>query len=105
MQKHQLDLWLHSKHHDHYVPPKMFVIGCSDANEYLLAIEYKHHLEPIKQGEELMHFSSLDLVKEELLKLGWRKRIFVYITSTKKLVATDWLLTMILNCNSLLIEQ
>ncbi|MGR2867548.1 DUF6482 family protein [Vibrio vulnificus] len=73
MQKHQLDLWLHSKHHDHYVPPKMFVIGCSDANEYLLAIEYKYHLEPIKQGEELMHFSSLDLVKEELLKLGVEK--------------------------------
>ena len=70
MQKHQLDRWLDSKHRDHQSAPKMFVIGCSNANQYLLAIEYKHHLEPIKQGEAVMRYSSLDCVKQALLKWG-----------------------------------
>ena len=33
-------------------------------------MEYKHQLEPIKDGEDTIHFGSLDLVKEELLRLG-----------------------------------
>ncbi|ASZ53126.1 DUF6482 family protein [Vibrio parahaemolyticus] len=73
MQKHQLDMWLHGQHKDTYTLPKVFVIGCSDVSDYLLAVEYKHQLEPIKDGEEPLHFGSLDLVKEELLRLGFDK--------------------------------
>jgi hypothetical protein len=46
------------------------VIGCSDLSQYLLAVEYKHKLEPIKVDDEPIHFDSLELVKEELLRLG-----------------------------------
>ncbi|WP_085343982.1 DUF6482 family protein [Vibrio sp. ArtGut-C1] len=70
MQKYQLDMWLHGPHKDTYKTPKVFVIGCSDVSDYLLAVEYKHQLEPIKDGEDPIHFGSLDLVKEELLRLG-----------------------------------
>ena len=41
MQKHQLDMWLHGEHKDSYQTPKVYVIGCSDISEYLLAVEYK----------------------------------------------------------------
>lgn len=37
MQKHQLDMWLHGQHKDTYTLPKVFVIGCSDVSDYLLA--------------------------------------------------------------------
>jgi len=36
-------------------------------------LEYKHKLEPVKQGGEPVHFGSLDQVKEELLRLGFDK--------------------------------
>ncbi|MCG9684492.1 DUF6482 family protein [Vibrio sp. Isolate23] len=70
MQKSQLDKWIHGHHKDSYQSPKVFVIGCSDLSHYLLAVEYKHKLEPIKQDDETIHFESLDSVKEELLRLG-----------------------------------
>ncbi|MGR5519095.1 DUF6482 family protein [Vibrio sp. PNB22_4_2] len=70
MQIHQLDMWLHGHHKDTYKKPKVFVIGCSDVSDYLLAVEYKHQLDPIKNGEDPIHFGSLELVKEELLRLG-----------------------------------
>ncbi|MGR5236151.1 DUF6482 family protein [Vibrio alfacsensis] len=70
MQIHQLNMWVHGYHKDSYKTPKVFVIGCSDVSDYLLAVEYKHQLEPIKDGEDPIHFSSLELVKEELLRLG-----------------------------------
>ena len=73
MQKHQLDMWLHGDHKDSYRTPKVYGIGCSDIPEYLLAVEYKHKLEPVKQGGEPVHFGSLDQVKEELLRLGFDK--------------------------------
>ena len=73
MQKHQLDMWLHGEHKDSYQIPKVYVIGCSDISEYLLAVEYKHKLEPVKQDGEPLHFGSLDQVKEELLRLGFDK--------------------------------
>ena len=73
MQKHQLDMWLHGDHKDSYQTPKVYVIGCSDISEYLLAVEYKHKLEPVKQDGEPLHFGSLDQVKEELLRLGFEK--------------------------------
>ncbi len=69
MQKHQLDMWLHG-HTRLLQNTEGFVIGCSDVSDYLLAVEYKHQLEPIKDGEDPIHFGSLDLVKEELLRLG-----------------------------------
>ncbi|MFM2588926.1 DUF6482 family protein [Vibrio sp. TBV020] len=70
MQKSQLDKWIHGYHKESYQPPKVFVIGCSDLSQYLLAVEYKHKLEPIKVDDEPIHFDSLELVKEELLRLG-----------------------------------
>ncbi|MDN3699559.1 MULTISPECIES: DUF6482 family protein [Vibrio] len=73
MQEHQLDLWIHGRHKDTYKPPKVYVIGCADISQYLLAVEYKHKLEPIKKDNELMHFKSLELVKEELTRLGVEK--------------------------------
>ncbi|NOH96764.1 DUF6482 family protein [Vibrio sp. 99-70-13A1] len=73
MQKHQLDMWLHGHHKESYQPPKVYVIGCSDVTEYLLAVEYKHKLEPVKKGGEPLHFGSLDQVKEELMRLGIEK--------------------------------
>lgn len=73
MQKHQLDMWLHGQHKNSYQMPRVFVIGCSDVSDYLLAVEYKHQLEPIKDGEDPIHYGSLELVKEELLRLGFEK--------------------------------
>ena len=70
MQKSQLDKWIHGHHKDSYQPPKVFVIGCSDLSQYLLAVEYKHKIEPLKIDDEPVHFNSLELVKEELLRLG-----------------------------------
>lgn len=70
MQKSQLDKWIHGYHKDSYQPPKVFVIGCSDLSQYLLAVEYKHKLEPVRVDDEPVHFDSLELVKEELLRLG-----------------------------------
>ncbi|WP_375751252.1 DUF6482 family protein [Vibrio sp. HN007] len=70
MKMTQLDHWLHGDHRDNYVPPKIYVIGCEDMAEYLLAVEYKHKLEPIHKDGEPMQFSSLDMVKEELVRMG-----------------------------------
>lgn len=70
MKMMQLDKWIHGNHKDSYQPPKVFVIGCSDLSHYLLAVEYKHKLEPLRQGDEPVHFESIDKVKEELTRLG-----------------------------------
>ncbi len=48
----------------------MFVIGCSELNQYLLAVEYKHQVEPLKVKDEVMNFESLEQVKEALVRLG-----------------------------------
>ena len=60
MQKTQLDKWIHGSHKSSYEPPKVFVISCSDLSQYLLAVEYKHRLEPLKINDEPIHFDSLD---------------------------------------------
>ncbi|MDA9556807.1 DUF6482 family protein [Vibrio sp.] len=70
MQQHQLDKWIHGYHKDSYQPPKIFVIGCSDLPQYLLAVEYKHQLEPIRIDDEVVHFESMDQVREALMQLG-----------------------------------
>ncbi|MDN3610917.1 DUF6482 family protein [Vibrio ostreicida] len=70
MHKKQLDKWIHGYHKEGYQPPKIFVIGCSDLPHYLLAVEYKHKLEPIRQDNQPIHFESLDTVKEALCHLG-----------------------------------
>lgn len=70
MQKNQLDKWIHGYHKESYQPPKVFVIGCADLSQYLLAVEYKHKVEPIKMDDKLVYFDSLERVKEELLRLG-----------------------------------
>jgi len=72
MQKIQLDHWLHADHSGKHLLPKLYVISCEDLSNYLLAVEYKHKLEPVHNDGELMHFSSLDQVKETLARLGVR---------------------------------
>ncbi|MDA0149737.1 DUF6482 family protein [Vibrio sp. LaRot3] len=66
----QLDMWIHGHHKQSYQPPKVFVISCSDLSRYLLAVEFKHKLEPIVLDDDPIYFESLDKVKDELLKLG-----------------------------------
>ena len=70
MQQHQLDKWIHGYHKESYQTPKIYVIGCADLPRYLLAVEYKHKLEPIKIDEETVHFESIDQVREALVHLG-----------------------------------
>ncbi|GEA51048.1 hypothetical protein VIN01S_18520 [Vibrio inusitatus NBRC 102082] len=50
--------------------PKVFVIGCADLSTYQLAVEFKHKLEPIREDDKPMSFASLEIVKEELIRLG-----------------------------------
>ncbi|NLS12248.1 hypothetical protein HGP28_04975 [Vibrio sp. SM6] len=73
MQKIQLDHWIHSEHSERYQIPKIFVIGCADLSQYMLAVEYKHRIETIKQGEDPIHYNSLEQVKEALYRLGIHK--------------------------------
>ncbi|MDB1123055.1 DUF6482 family protein [Vibrio algarum] len=70
MQKIQLDHWLHADHSGKNVSPKLYVISCEDLSDYLLAVEYKHKLEPVHKDGEPMHFSSLEQVKDVLSRLG-----------------------------------
>ncbi len=70
MKMTQLDKWMHAYQKGSSHSPKVFVIGCSDLSQYLLAVEYKHKLEPIKVDDEPIHYDSLDQVKEELARLG-----------------------------------
>ncbi len=70
MQKHQLNLWLNAQNKRCSALPRLYVIGCSDISQYLLAVEFKRNLEPIKEGLQPVHFASLELVKQELLRLG-----------------------------------
>ncbi|CAH0526800.1 hypothetical protein [Vibrio hippocampi] len=73
MQKHQLDQWLRGEYKDSQQPPKVFVIGCADISHYLLAVEYKHKLEPILDNEHALEFDSIDSVKETLYTMGLQK--------------------------------
>lgn len=42
--------------------------GCTD---YLIEVEYKHHLEPLKDDAgEVLKFQSIDQVKKQLRPLG-----------------------------------
>ena len=73
MQRKQLDKWIHGFHKKSYQPPKVFVISCSDLSQYLLAVEYKHKVEPISVAGEPIHFSSLAEVREELRRLDVKR--------------------------------
>ncbi|MFC0061882.1 DUF6482 family protein [Vibrio inusitatus] len=70
MQKHQFDQWIHADIERHMEVPKVFVIGCADLSTYQLAVEFKHKLEPIREDDKPMSFASLEIVKEELIRLG-----------------------------------
>lgn len=70
MHKIQLDHWLQVDLATNQAPPKLYVISCEDLSDYLLAVEYKHKLEPVHKDGEPMHFSSLEQVKHELSRLG-----------------------------------
>ncbi|MDR9830773.1 DUF6482 family protein [Vibrio sp. FNV 38] len=73
MHKRQLDKWLHGYHKETYRKPKIFVIGCADLAKYQLAVEYKHKLEPVTVDDQPVHYDSLELVKEDLTRLGFDK--------------------------------
>ncbi|EGU35030.1 hypothetical protein VIBRN418_00020 [Vibrio sp. N418] len=81
MHRKQLDKWIHGFHQSSYQPPKVFVISCSDLSCYLLAVEYKHKVEPVLVDNEPIHFESLDQVKDELLRLGV-ERAFLRLHNT-----------------------
>lgn len=70
MEKIQLDHWLHADHNDKHIQPKLYVISCEDLSDYLLAVEYKHKLEPIYRNDEVIHYASLDQIKDDLGRLG-----------------------------------
>ncbi|CAM3009517.1 DUF6482 family protein [Vibrio rarus] len=70
MQKRQFDQWIHADIERHLAVPKVFVIGCSDLSTYQLAVEFKHKLEPIREDGKPISFSSLDVIRDELIKLG-----------------------------------
>lgn len=70
MHKQQLDKWLHGTHKPGAELPKVYVIGCADATHYTVGVEVKHQMEPLMNGDEPMHFASLDAAKAELANLG-----------------------------------
>lgn len=70
MNRQQLDKWCHNASKQAQQLPKVYVIGCADLTQYLLAVEYKHQLEPIKVDDEPVHFDSIERVREELTLLG-----------------------------------
>ncbi len=70
MQREQLNYWLNAKHTEQRKEPKIYVISCANLSSYLLSVEYKKKLEPIRRNQEILHFGSLKLVKEALHKMG-----------------------------------
>ncbi|CAH0541145.1 DUF6482 family protein [Vibrio marisflavi] len=70
MNREQLNKWFQGAVTTNHQTPKVYVIGCSGLSQYLLAVEYKHQLEPIKIDDEPVHYESIDRVKEELMRLG-----------------------------------
>ncbi|MFB9135883.1 DUF6482 family protein [Vibrio olivae] len=70
MHKYQLTKWLRGEHKGDGQGPKVFLIGCSDLSSYLLAVEYKQRVEPVKQDSRPVHFTSLEQAKEALQSMG-----------------------------------
>ncbi len=70
MHKYQLTKWLHGDHKKCHKPPKVYLIGCSDLSQYLLAVEFKQRIEPIKQGRNLVKYPSLTRAKQALSQMG-----------------------------------
>ncbi len=70
MEMQQFEQWVQAYSKHHHQAPKVFVIGCSGLPHYLLAVEFKHHLEPVRQGDKPIHYVSLEGVREELMRLG-----------------------------------
>ncbi|MBL4238007.1 DUF6482 family protein [Vibrio fluvialis] len=70
MHKRQLNKWLNATHKPGFVPPKAYVIGCADATHYTLGVEVKHHIEPLLDRGQPLHFSSLNAAKAQLSRLG-----------------------------------
>lgn len=68
MKLSQLKHWL--KAHDGKTPKCILTsyAGCSD---YLMEVEYKHQLEPLKDDhDEMLRFQSIEQVKDLLRPLG-----------------------------------
>lgn len=70
MKKKQLEHWLHAYKKMHTHAPKIFIMGCSDLSCYSLAVEFKNKLDPVSFNGQVIYFSSLECVKEELKRLG-----------------------------------
>ncbi|GAL10713.1 hypothetical protein JCM19233_1690 [Vibrio astriarenae] len=98
MQRRQLDKWLHGYHKETYRTPKIFVIGCADLAKYQLAVEYKHKLEPVTVDNEPVHYDSLELVKEDLTRLGFDKAYLRLHTLTTSVAQNQQLATVTLSC-------
>jgi hypothetical protein len=70
MQRNQFTQWIHADIERHTEVPKVFVIGCADLSTYQLAVEFKHKLEPIREADKPVSYASLEMVKDELIRLG-----------------------------------
>ena len=64
----QLKHWL--KAHD-CKPPKCILTSYAGCSDYLLEVEFKHQLEPLKNdNDEMLHFQTIEQVKDLLRPLG-----------------------------------
>ncbi|MBF8999214.1 MULTISPECIES: DUF6482 family protein [Vibrio] len=68
MEKAQFNQWLRNQQNEDQ--PKVFIMGCADARQYSILVEHKHHLEPLRDRDVTLHFSSLDEAKLQLMKFG-----------------------------------
>lgn len=64
----QLKHWL--KAHDGK-PPKCILSSYAGCSDYLLEVEFKHQLEPLKNdNDEMLRFQTIEQVKDLLRPLG-----------------------------------
>lgn len=68
MKLSQLKHWLKS---GHGAVPKCIITSYASCSDYLMEVEYKHHLEPLKDDhDEMLRFQSIEQIKEFLRPLG-----------------------------------
>ncbi|ELR66201.1 hypothetical protein C942_00388 [Photobacterium marinum] len=64
----QLKHWLKGSHSQ---TPKCILTSYAGCSDYLMEVEFKHQLEPLKDdNDEMLHFQSIEQVKELLQPLG-----------------------------------
>ncbi len=72
MHKYQLSKWLQDPKR-HHRSPKVYLISCGDLPQYLVAVEYKQRVEPVKSGNQPLQFQSLKQAKQALNQLGAKR--------------------------------